>query len=204
MRAAFAQLEHLGVIDRRPHIGTRVIAKPKLEVFDQRLSSYADLTRLADRNPRHIVDIREEVVSRELAKKIQCPPGETFIRFAMVRLGTKPGDPPIAWTTEYVSRHWQPLIEAAKASPETLMIDLIARVCGERCVEIQQVVEATVVSEEAAGPLKAKPGEPCLRIFRRYLNAKGRCILRTVSYHPADRYAFMLTLRVDARLERPD
>ncbi len=197
VRAALAVLEKSGMIRRTPHVGTRVISKGKSQSFDQSLSSLADLDRLASKNPREILDVRECVVSRELAEKIQCPPGETYIRFSMIRQGQTSEDPPIAWTTEYVDREWQDLIAEARKSPELLMIEVIARVKGRHCTEVRQTIEATTLPEEAAKNLKSEAGAPCLRIFRRYVSAHGKVLLITVSYHPADRYAFNLNVRID-------
>lgn len=53
------------------------------------------------------------------------------------------------------------------------------------------------MTEEAAKNLRAEMGAPCLRILRRYVSAHGKVILTTVSYHPADRYAFNLNVRLD-------
>ena len=54
------------------------------------------------------------------------------------------------------------------------MIDIISRVYRKQCVEIRQVVEATLLSEEAALHLEGVPGSPALRITRRYLDASRR------------------------------
>ena len=175
VRAALAELEKNGMIVRTPHVGTRVVSKGKGQNFDQSLSTLSDLGRLASKNPREIIDVRECVVSRELAEKIHCPPGETYIRFSMIRLGATPEDPPIAWTTEYVDRSWQDLIAEAKKAPDHLM----------------------TLTEEAAKNLRAETVAPCLLILRRYVSAHGKVILTTVSYHPADRYAFNLNVRLD-------
>lgn len=197
VRAALAVLEKNGMIVRTPHVGTRVVSKGKGQNFDQSLSTLPDLGRLASKNPREIIDVRECVVSRELAEKIHCPPGETYIRFSMIRLGATPEEPPIAWTTEYVDRSWQDLIDEAKKAPDHLMIDVITRVKGKHCTEVRQTIEATTLTEEAAKNLRAETGAPCLRILRRYVSAHGKVILTTVSYHPADRYAFNLNVRLD-------
>ena len=199
VRAALAKLEKIGLIRRTPHIGTRVISKGKAQSFDRSLSTMADLDRLANKNPRQILDVKECVVSRELSEKIQCPPGETYIRFSMIRRGETEEDLPIAWTTEYVNRAWQDVISEAKKNPDVLMIEVISRVRDVRCTEVRQTVEATTLTEEAAQNLRAEPHTPCLRIFRRYMSAQGRVLLVTVSYHPADRYAFNLNVRLERR-----
>lgn len=85
----------------------------------------------------------------------------------------------------------------APRHPELLLIDIISRVYRKQCVEIRQVVEATLLSEEAALHLEGVPGSPALRITRRYLDAKGHAILTTISTHPADRYAFNLNVQID-------
>ncbi len=202
VRAALAILESAGLIRRTPHVGTRVISKGKAHSFDRSLSTMADLDRLASKNPREILNVQECVVSRELSEKIQCPPGETYIRFSMIRKGETPDDPPIAWTTEYINRDWQDVISAAQKNPDLLMIDVIVDVKGIRCTEVRQTVEATTLTKEAARNLKSEAGEPCLRIFRRYMNDRGKTVLVTVSYHPADRYAFNLNVRLGKHGER--
>lgn len=197
VRAAMKKLESAGLIRRTPHVGTMVVSTGQAKSINRELSSMSDLDRLASNNPRRILDIREFVVSRELSPRIGFPPGETLIRFSMVRTGSKPGDPPIAWTTEYVNRSWQRLVHEAPRHPELLLIDIISRVYRKQCVEIRQVVEATLLSEEAALHLEGVPGSPALRITRRYLDAKGHAILTTISTHPADRYAFNLNVQID-------
>lgn len=196
VRAALKVLEQYGLIKRTPHVGTEVIASGTIHSFDQQLASLSDLNQLAATNPRKIQDIREVVVSKELAKQLRCAPGETFIRFSMIRLGNNDSDLPIAWTSEYVNRHWKELILEAPKHPELLMIDLISRTYGRRCSEIKQSIEATTLPQEAARHLQAQVGTPCLRIHRCYVNEAGRTLLITVSYLPADRYAFCLNIKL--------
>lgn len=85
-----------------------------------------------------------------------------------------------------MNRSWQRLVHEAPRHPELLLIDIISRVYRKQCVEIRQVVEATLLSEEAALHLEGVPGSPALRITRRYLDAI-----------PADRYAFNLNVQID-------
>lgn len=119
VRAAMKKLESAGLIRRTPHVGTMVVSTGQAKSLNRELSSMSDLDRLASNNPRRILDIREFVVSRELSPRIGFPPGETLIRFSMIRTGSKPGDPPIAWTTEYVNRSWQRLVTRRPDSPSS-------------------------------------------------------------------------------------
>lgn len=194
-RAALKKLELNGMIRRKPHVGTLVIGTGKTGSLNRELSTVSDLDRLATANPRSILSIKEVVLSRELSPRLGFSPGDTLIRFTMVRTDPKAEDRPIAWTSEYVERRFQRLVHEAPKHPELLMIDLIGRIYHRKWVEIRQIVEATLLTEEAAKNLKAPVGSPALRISRRYLDAKGNLILATISYHPADRYAFNLNVK---------
>ena len=194
VRAALAQLERHGLIRRTPHVGTRVISCGSTQGFGQQLSTLSDLGRLASNNKRRILKVEEVVISKERADQIHAVPGETMIRFTMVRVGERAGEPPVAWTSEYVSRDRQELVTEAPAHPDILMIELIQSVYGDTCAEVRQTIEATKLPAEPAEALHAKEGEPALRILRRYFDPKGKVILITVSYHPGERYAFNLTI----------
>lgn len=199
VRAALKILEQYGLILRTPHVGTKVVHRGKLLSFDRHLSSLSDLDRLAERNPRRILDIREWSIDRTLAESLQTPSADTCIRFSMVRVGSDEKAPPIAWTTEYVCREWVDLIRAAREYPHLLMIELIERLYRKQCVEVRQVIEARALTEEGARNLCAPIGSPSLRITRTYVDAEGDVLLCTISYHPGDRYAFNLNARVPDR-----
>lgn len=164
--------------------------------FNRQLSTLSDLDRLAERNPRKLLDIREAVLERPLSDELHRPAGDVCIRFSMIRKVSADGAPPIAWTTEYVRRDWIELIRAAKDFPHLLMIELIERLFRKRCTEVRQAIEARALPEEGARHLDAATGSPALRIVRNYVDESGEILLSTVSYHPGDRYAFNLDTRV--------
>ena len=197
VRAALEKLERAGLIRRTPHVGTRVIARGRLTSVNEQISSRSALDRLAAKNPRKLIEIGEVVVSKSLAEKIRVPPGETMLRFSLVRLGVTPHDPPIAWTTEYIRPQWREIVPLARENPDELMIELICSHFREHCVEVRQTVEATTLTEEASRNLEAPLGAPALRIYRQYMSARNRVLLITGSYHPADRYAFNLNVRIE-------
>lgn len=173
VRAALAQLERHGLIRRTPHVGTRVISRGSTQGSAQ-LSTLSDLGRLASNNKRRILKIEEVVISKERADRIHAVPGETMIRFTMVRVGERAGEPPVAWTSEYVSRDRQELVTEAPAHPDILMIELIQSVYGDTCAEVRQTIEATKLPAEPAEALHAKEGEPALRILRALLIRRGK------------------------------
>ncbi|MCI5851916.1 MAG: GntR family transcriptional regulator [Sutterellaceae bacterium] len=198
-RAALGILVRLGLIVRRPHIGTRVISRGRPQGIGQRLGTFSDLSRLASGHQRKILSIEARVISRGDAARIHCLPGATLIRFTMIRLGEKAGDPPVAWTAEYVDPALKDLISEAPLHPDILMVDLIGMIYGMTCDEIRQSISATSLPEEPARALGATPGTPALRIYRRYLDRNGKAMLTTISYHPGDRYSFSLTIHADGR-----
>lgn len=58
VRAALKILEQYGLIKRTLHVGTTVISRGALLSFNRQLSTLSDLDRLAERNPRKLLDIR--------------------------------------------------------------------------------------------------------------------------------------------------
>lgn len=159
VRAALKILEQYGLIKRTPHVGTTVISRGALLSFNRQLSTLSDLDRLAERNPRKLLDIREAVLERPLSDELGRPAGDVCIRFSMIRTGSADGAPPIAWTTEYVRRDWIELIRAAKDFPHLLMIELIERLFRKHCTEVRQVIEARALPEEGARHLNARVPE---------------------------------------------
>lgn len=174
VRAAMKKLESAGLIRRTPHVGTMVVSTGQAKSLNRELSSMSDLDRLASNNPRRILDIREFVVSRELSPRIGFPTGETLIRFSMVRTGSKPGDPPIAWTTEYVNRSWQRLVHEAPRHPELLLIDIISRVYRKQWRRDQAGRRGDAPLRGGRASSRGRSGSPALRITRRYLDASRR------------------------------
>ncbi len=71
---------------------------------------------------------------------------------------------------------------------------LIEEQYGVRIVEIQQEVRGSLVPEELADALEAKPGGPALQVVRRYLDRKAELVEFSVSVHPADRYVVSSSL----------
>ena len=100
VRAALKILEQYGLIKRTPHVGTTVINRGALVSFNRQLSTLSDLDRLAERNPRKLLDIREAVLERPLSDELHRPAGDVCIRFSMIRKGSADGAPPIAGPTQ--------------------------------------------------------------------------------------------------------
>lgn len=88
VRAALKILEQYGLIKRTPHVGTTVISRGALLSFNRQLSTLSDLDRLAERNPRKLLDIREAVLERPLSDELGRPAGDVCIRFSMIRTGS--------------------------------------------------------------------------------------------------------------------
>lgn len=79
-----------------------------------------------------------------------------------------------------------------------MISSLIEARCG-RCIdEIQQGVQAVLVSEEIADRLMVDKGTAALEIVRRYIDSAGETFEVSISVHPAERFS------VSMRLKRSD
>jgi DNA-binding GntR family transcriptional regulator len=84
--------------------------------------------------------------------------------------------------------------ETARSQPGTLIGSLIEASHGRRIAEIQQGVQAFIVSEEMARRLRVEAGTAALEIVRRYLDTAGDTFEVTVSVHPSERFSMSMRL----------
>lgn len=194
VRAALKELKARGLIERQAHNGTRVISSAGALNFHQKLSSLKDLDEFGHNYGRHITDLDFVTADRKLAEAINCPVGSVFLRFVNTRTGDEPDDPAVVCTHVYINTAYGKIVEKARRHPDTLIITLIEEIFHQHCVQIKQSIQAVALPADTAKLLGATAGEPALRILRHYLDAKGRALEISVSYHPGRRYAFNMTL----------
>ncbi len=200
IRRALDVLEKDGMIERRPGIGTRVISKGQGVGFSYSLSSVDDLDQLASDHRRKILVAVPITADKQLAARIGCLIGTKLYRLSNLRQGEREGDPPIVFTYVYFSSRFPQVVDNAKAHPEILAVHLVEAAAKRLCVEVRQKIEAVALPEEFSTLLAAETGSPALKITRRYLDAEGKFLLISESWHPGHRYAFSLTAKQDRKI----
>jgi GntR family transcriptional regulator len=204
VRAAMKDLLELGLVSRRRHVGTRVEAATPSGGFglSQSHANLGDLELLARSHVRKVRSTGDTVADRALAKELGCGPGTRWARISSVRMDAKKDGEPICWTDVYIDPEYGDVRKTVRRSPETLVSSLIEKRHGRITAEVHQRIEAAHLPEAIAPELDAAPQSPALKIVRRYLDAAGEMFIATVTWHPADRFAYTMVLkRSGARLQ---
>lgn len=188
-RAALKVLEDQGLIQRRPGLGTRVVATSAVAPFTQPLGGIDALLQYAHEARLSIVSTRQDLLSAADARRLGAPKGGAWLRLDGVRSAK---GAPVAATTIRVAR-WIGARPADLADALLAVTEQIERRFGVSADRITQRIEAGRLSEEDAGALGARAGEPSLVTVRRYFDAADRLFVVSESRHPAGRFAYEMT-----------
>ncbi|MFM0036385.1 GntR family transcriptional regulator [Paraburkholderia strydomiana] len=195
VRAALHELQQLGLVSRRKNAGTRVeSSRPRTE-FRPTLASVEDLAQFGSEHLRLVQSTEMVVADRDLAKTLQCAEGARFLRISSLRIDGGKGRAPVGWTDVYTAPEYADVADVAREQPDQLISSLIEERYGHSITEIQQGIQAVLLSEEMAKRLRVEHGAAALRIVRRYLDSAGDCFETSVSIHPAERFSIAMRLK---------
>ncbi len=193
VREALRLLTDLGLIDRRPGIGTVVCARRTTQAYSHTVRTPAELLRYPANSRLHVRSSQTMRVSRKVANELGISARSDWTLVSALRKlrGVKL---PICSTDIYI------LSQYAAVAPligrrSNMVYELIEETFGERLVAVEVDVSAALMPAELAPLLQVAERSPSLRIVRRYLGQSRRTFQVTVSHHPADRYSFALELQ---------
>lgn len=194
VREAIRKLQERGLIVRQRGVGTRVKSTRSESQYVQSTASIADLTQYVRDTRLVITKGREVIADSELSAKLHCNEGQRWIRVEGFRYAGKE-KLPMALTQIYINPSYggiQKLIGSMKVPVYRLIEDQF----GERIVEVKQELRATTLSDSEARHLKVKAGSAGLLITRHYVGAKHQVLEVAVNLHPANRFAYVTSLRL--------
>lgn len=199
MREAIRRLLERGLVTRQRGIGTTVRANRVDGKYIQTTATITDLPRYVEETQLVTTQADDVIADEALAATLKCPLGQRWVKVSGFRHADK-GKLPIALTDIYISASYggiRKLIGAMKVPVYTL---LEKQYCLT-IVEVQQEISATVIGVADAKRLSVKPGSAGLVVTRRYLSDKGHTIEVAVNLHPADRYSYSMSLRLQTPAE---
>jgi GntR family transcriptional regulator len=185
VRLAIGRLEQLGLIERRPGAGTRVVASRPISQYQPVAQSVDDITALARETKLLRPRIEEVVLDTAAARRLRTRPGRPWLIVEGVRVWRGRDQSPLCW-----SEHW---LRGDQPRDKFLHADLTA--ADVTMTSIEQTISAAVLDEPRARALGAKAGSAALVVTRRHRERGGSLISVGVHTHPADRYS--ITMRVD-------
>jgi DNA-binding GntR family transcriptional regulator len=195
VRQAIEQLRQQGLVSARKGVGTRIEARSASPSYTHSLHSLDEILQFAKQTQFELLSTEDQIVRGATAELLRCRPGKSWLRVIGIRYPAR-SDRPICRTEVYVEAAYK-AIASDIGRAKTAICAIIERRFGETIVEIEQQIEATVLSAGEASILKAQEGAPALRIMRRYFVTGRRLIELSISLHPADRFSYAMTIKRD-------
>ncbi len=195
VREALRLLEQLGMVGRRPGVGT-VVRNDTAPVSTQhRLVSINEFLRYPGETRLHMRGSALLTLDAGQAELLHCPEGEQRLRLSGVRRCIDDGMA-ICWTEVYLLPAYG-AIAGMIGQDARPVYQLIEERFGEHPRHIEVQLGAAQMTDEQARALDVPEGSSSLRVVRRYRNAGDRLYEVSVTDHPADRITYTLGFHPD-------
>jgi DNA-binding GntR family transcriptional regulator len=193
VREALRRLAQGGLVSRRPRAGTVVTARARRDPYVQTIESIDGLMQYTVDTRMRIVQTGSVTHAVGAAADLPFPAGETWGFALGVRHRSGDGLP-ICVTRVYLNPGFKGIVRRV-AGQKGPIYRVIERHYGVPVARVDQRISATSLSREDAQRLKARAGEPALRLRREYYDGAGRLLEVADSVHPAGRFSYQMTLR---------
>ena len=194
IREAIRRLQERGLVTRQRGIGTSVKASRVETRYVQSTAAISDLPRYVDDTRLVTSEAAEVIADDALAELLRCPEGQRWLKVTGFRYAGK-DKLPMALTEIYVNAAYGgigKLIGTMKVPVYTL----IEKQYGITIVEVRQEIRATTIGAADAKRLSVKPGSAGLVVTRRYFGDNDRPVEVAVNLHPADRFSYSMSMRL--------
>ncbi|MCC5869009.1 MAG: GntR family transcriptional regulator [Gammaproteobacteria bacterium] len=192
VRAALQQLERLGLISRRPRLGTVLQATEPTEAYTHSVQSSAGLLQYPPNTPLKITESGPLQVKGQLPGALKLPKGSRWHHLGGLR-ASPDGGPPLCRVDVYLLPELAG-VEKRLRGDSRKIFEHIEQMFGRRVARVTINLEAATIAPAVADSLKVAAGSPALAITRSFYDDDG--ILFEVSYsqHPAGRFSYELEL----------
>ena len=195
MRQAIQHLRQQGLVSARKGVGTRVEARRADASYSHSIHSLLELLQFAHETRLDLIGQDEIEARGSLAEALGCRSRKRWVRIEGIRRGGD-GELPICHSEVYLDAAYKE-VAADQGSLRTAIWSLIERQFGETVVEVEQQIEAAILDAKLAAQLQAAPGSPALKFTRRYYVTGRRLVELSVNLHPADRFAYKMSILRD-------
>jgi GntR family transcriptional regulator len=193
VRAALAELEQRGMVDRRPKVGTVIKAKAPESRFQVSVGSLAELLQFLGSTIVKPCRDEEIVATRSVADDLGCAIGERWRKVQALR--TRSGDTvPISWTDYYLRPRFASIVGRIGRKPGPVY-PLLEQQFGVAIDRIEQDIGACLLPADVARELQAKARSAALRVIHRMISAHDGVLYCTISLYPADRFRYFQALK---------
>lgn len=197
VRSALDLIEELGLVSRRRKLGTIVEATRPREDYVGSVTTLEELFQYAEETQRVLHSVDDVVCDAELARRLECAPGDVWMHVTMTRIDPKRPHSPICVTDVYLEPELGRLVRDQLSRPDGLIYAMIEESTGRFVVSVTQSIRAVMLTEPQADLVNAPAGSVGLEITRHYRDQLGSTCQITVSTHPADRFTYRFDLHRD-------
>jgi len=196
VRGAMAELQRLGMIERRQGASTRVLSLEAPAIYLHSMSASGDLMQFAGPSWRQVKGIEKIVADQKLAETLDDIPGRRWTLIRQTR-HIEAQLSPVAWTDVYLAEEYSDIAELVPDFPG-LIYTLLEQRHNLLIHEIKQSLQAVTVDAEIATALNVKEGDVALRMIRHYKDKDGKSQIISINTMPAENYRYEITLKRQA------
>lgn len=190
VRAALAQLQSFGMIERRPRAGTRVCADAIPPVYVHTMTASGDLLNFGGHTRRQIQVVEDVVMDEDLAAWLELPAGRRWLHVGQTR-HPYDSEAALCWTDVYFPAMYAELRPRIESYPG-LFYTLIEQTYGVTVSEIVQKIRACDIPDSICRYLGDLDQARALNITRKYYTNTKTCILASQTYLPSDRFDYSI------------
>ena len=195
VRQAIQHLRSMGLVTARKGVGTRVETRQTAARFLHTMHSVGDIRQYATGMRLEILEIDETTLRGSKAALIGARPGRRFLRIIGVRRRDR-DNKPVSHAEIFVDGAFSG-VKSEIPTVGTAIWEVIERHYGETLVEVEQQIDAVVITGEHARLLEVAEGTPALRVTRRYYATGRRLIELSINLHPAKRFSYNMRVKRD-------
>ncbi|MGE5695914.1 MAG: GntR family transcriptional regulator [Candidatus Sericytochromatia bacterium] len=193
IREALRRLRDDNLIASRPRAGTLVVPRPASNSYAQDVMSINDLLAFAVGAQLTIESNAMVTIDEEIAARTGLAVGTEWLAVRGYRQ-IDGAAAPVCRTEYYVNRSFAAVGRLLQRHTGPIF-PLIEDLFGVSVVEVQQEIDAVVLSPELADLLDADAGSAALQMRRTYKTSDGEIAQVTVNTHPSSRFRHSMTLR---------
>jgi len=197
IREAMRLLTERGLVTRQRGVGTLVAANEVPTHYVQSTMSITDLPQYVDETRLVTQSCSDVLADDGLATLLDCPPGQRWLHIVGLRFVGRSKEP-IALTRIYINAAYAG-VQDQVGKQKVPVYTLIEQRYGVAVVEVRQCIAATLVGDDDARALRVEPGTAGLVVTRHYYGHQRRLIEVAVNLHPADRFEYSMSLRMQPR-----
>ncbi len=187
-REALKRLSHLGVVTRRPRVGTTVVAKSPQSLYQQNLGTVNDIYQYASETSLRIDHKEAKSIDAATAALLGASEGEVWLYLRGYRY--LPGNTvPIAHTEIWICPAFRS-VKGLSGSLHRAVHAFIEEQFGESITTVEQIIDAVHLDDASAKALLADAGAPGLKITRLYRNRRGDLVQHASSVHAAGHFSY--------------